>query len=118
MRSTCEYCGQTADTRDHVIPRAHRHSLESAGLSWDLSIPDTVPACRECNILAQAGVWSSLEEKRLAIQDKLRSKYRRTLQTPDLDSEELADLKGSLKKHIQKELLNKQIIQERVSWMS
>jgi len=36
----CHYCGSTADTDDHIIPRALKGSSER----WNI-----VPACRSCN---------------------------------------------------------------------
>lgn len=38
----CAYCGDPADTEDHVFPRAFFNRLDWAGLP-------TVPACQKCN---------------------------------------------------------------------
>lgn len=97
----CVYCGEIADTIDHVVPR---HLLERAGeIGLDLSeifrFRDWVlPACRECNGFIGSRVFKTLVERRACAHATIRRKYAAYLRIPDWDEEELAEM-GRIAQH-------------------
>ena len=40
----CTYCGDVADTFDHIVPVAYRHNSRKKSENRDMA----VPCCREC----------------------------------------------------------------------
>jgi len=103
-----------ADTKDHVIPRARRGSVPQ---EWLLRVPDTVPACGECNSLASdAIVEQTVERKREEIQLRLRGRYRKLLKMPDHSPEELAALGSTLRRSVKAKLRQRDTLIERLAW--
>lgn len=49
--NVCTYCGELADTRDHVVPRSY------------LNTGTTVPACRQCNGLLSSKLHITIESR-------------------------------------------------------
>ncbi len=92
----CTYCGALATELDHVHPRAAKliaPHLDVAGL--------LVPVCVECNQIAKARVFDSVEAKREFIHNRLRRKYRRILTSPAWDDKELNELGPYLRQHVE-----------------
>lgn len=85
---SCVYCGSVEEHRDHVVPLVVRRS----GLPWDHALPDTVPACAECNQIASGHLFRSVEEKRTYIREHLEARHRRLLDLPEWTDEERAEL--------------------------
>lgn len=114
----CTYCGLPADTMDHVIPRSFRPTAEALG-GWKVlfpGVPDVVPACNECNRLASDKVFESLEEKRDFIQGRLAHRYRRVLGMPVWSAEELAELRGFLRKALEADQALAEQVRLRLDW--
>lgn len=86
---TCMYCGEPANEREHVYPRT-------------LFGEDTpkVWSCGECNRIAGAKLFDTIEEKRDYIHKQLVRRYSGLLSSPEWDIEELKELKGSIKKDV------------------
>lgn len=93
--STCLYCGQSADTKDHMLPIAiaARIDWDAPGV-WDRhkSKLVTVPCCKSCNCIAGDRVFETLLEKRRYIQAMLREKNIKHLRTVQWDDDELEQL--------------------------
>lgn len=110
----CTYCGLPADTRDHVIPQAARGSVPP---EWLLACPDTVPACRECNSLANDRiVVRSVDEKRDEIHELLRRRYRKLLAKPDWDSTALRTMGPAMRRQIRATLHRRDVLLQRLAW--
>lgn len=118
MADRCEYCGEPAQARDHVVPRAFRRALAGTrDLSELLSrMPDTVPACHECNGIAGADVFDSLEEKRAEIQGRLAHRYRRVMGVPAWTDRELATCDGRLRESLEAAEHKRRVLLIRLSW--
>lgn len=80
----CVYCGEYADTRDHLLPVTYtgravrRHVL-------------TVPACRQCNSFIGDASAPSITERRAIAHSSLRRKRFRVLQSFDYTDDELEE---------------------------
>jgi len=115
----CIYCGQRANSRDHVIPKRMREVLELRyGPNWGrfFDVPNTVPACLECNQIAGAKLFPTISAKRRYIQKRLEVKYKKLLEAPDWEDDEISELGYSLKIYIQNIQIAKDIMRERLLW--
>lgn len=110
----CVYCGDVADTEDHFMP------LVVAGMIGDLGVkPDglfLVPSCRDCNIRASHRHFRTVETKRNFIQERLRRKHRRLLNSPVWESEEMAELGYNLSVAINAAEAKREWITKRLAW--
>ena len=100
----CVYCGDPANTIDHVCPvwhvtrlfddlADHLHSLRHGLL--------TVPCCRDCNGALGGFIAYCISEKRDELKRRLRRKYQRLLGEYDWQPEELEELGYSLRGYIE-----------------
>lgn len=89
----CVYCGEYADTRDHLLPVTHtgkavrRHVL-------------TVPACRQCNSFIGDASAPSITERRAIAHSSLRRKRFRVLQSFDYTDDELEEFGHSMRSSV------------------
>lgn len=99
---TCIYCGQTADSEDHVFPISRLDGLElfrpgvrNQFLPHGLCI---VKSCWNCNSIASDHSFISILKKRDYIQSKLKEKYGNNF--VDWTNEELTELGYSLRQYV------------------
>lgn len=91
--SVCVYCGEYADSRDHLLPVTYtgkavrRHVL-------------TVPACRQCNSFIGDASAPSVTERRAIAHSSLRRKRFRVLQSFDYTDDELEDFGHSMRSSV------------------
>lgn len=99
-RYCCFYCGQPADTMDHVPPLTRVSDYEAFGLANPRYL--TVPSCPECNSLAGDTLQESILDRAVFIHRALESKYRKTLKSANWSEAEIrqAGLSGRLKWYI------------------
>lgn len=118
LADRCEYCGEPAQARDHVVPRAFRRALDGTRELMVLlaRMPDTVPACHECNGIIGADVFDSLDEKRTEIQRRLARRYRRLLCMPQWDDDELNELQGRVRETVVAAEHTRRVLAIRLSW--
>jgi hypothetical protein len=84
LQCACIYCGNTTSmTRDHVV------AVSWTGFKRSYSKGDTVPACKECNNLLSDKPLFSISSRANFIAQRLQSKYRKILNSPFWDDEEL-----------------------------
>ncbi|HKU31185.1 MAG TPA: hypothetical protein VJQ60_11915 [Arthrobacter sp.] len=105
----CVYCGEYADTRDHLLPVTYtgaavrRHVL-------------TVPACRQCNSLIGDAYAPSITERRAIAHNGLRRKYFKLLQSYDFTDEELEDFGHAMKSSVIRAGQEKQTLLRRLEF--
>jgi hypothetical protein len=80
----CVYCGETADTVDHLLPKPW------TGGTARKYVP-VVPACRECNSTLGAIFLPDVQERRTEVHRRYRRKYRRALSMVVLHDDALDD---------------------------
>lgn len=115
----CTYCGQPANSRDHVIAKRMREVVELryGFMSKEASkVPDTVPACLECNSIAGAKLFLTISAKRRYIQIELRRRYSKLLKSPNWTKKELDEIDHGLRSYIITCLNQKIILLDRISY--
>ena len=110
----CIYCGEPATCRDHVPPITRVCDYESYGLKKEYYL--LAPSCQSCNsILA-----SSLQETILArieyVKDKLKSKFKKHLDSYEWSEEEISELGKNLRSKIVTENKRSQLARRRVEY--
>lgn len=91
--NTCEYCGDPADSKDHLYPSTwtgRRPGAMEGGGPW-------VWACRDCNVrLSDVGLHT-VEERTAYVKDKLRVKHAKLLKLGWPDTGDFDELGPGLK---------------------
>ena len=106
---SCVYCGEVADTLDHVPPVRIAESL-------DLEMTHMlVPACRECNSTLSAKYLLYLDERAEHLLQRYKTKYKKHDSAVAWDEDEIEELSGSLKTYIRGCQLEYQRFRERIS---
>lgn len=118
-QTPCYYCGDVADSIDHVIPRSLLARLD---LATQVAMPrpyaDTVPCCRDCNCRLNSSYQETLTERKLELKRRLRKRWGRLVQaTPEWTEEQLADLAdGYFKDAIIAQLALREHVLRRLRW--
>lgn len=93
----CYYCGQSADTEDHVPALSHARNF-GADYFRKAEIPFVlVPACRECNSLLGNRELFTLAERHFFIKEAIAKHYKEVLKTKDFTEDELDDMGEGLR---------------------
>jgi hypothetical protein len=104
----CSYCGATTPYShyDHFLPMAFllRCSDEDVCKLKEANLLLLIPCCLECNALLSDIIFKTVQEKRKAIQKKLKDRYSGLL----LDKPE--------SRLSEREIINKQYLLARISW--
>ena len=90
----CIYCGQPADTVDHVPPLNRIDDYESLGLLQEQYI--LAPACRSCNSIANDKLEDGILQRIEVVKDRLAKNLRKYLKRVEWDEEELEELGPNL----------------------
>ena len=90
----CIYCGQPADTLDHVPPLNRIDDYEAMGLLKEQYI--LAPACRSCNSTASDKLEDGILQRIEAVKDRISINLRKYLRRVEWDDEELAELGPNL----------------------
>src|SRR5690606_1956031 len=105
----CVYCGRSAGTRDHIMPRT------VTGEAVRRSVP-TVPACGQCNsIINDSGVYS-INGRRALAHKGIRRKYKKLLAMPEYSDEDLAEYGDGLRPFIEQSIVQREQVLARLSW--
>jgi len=97
----CAYCGGYATDEEHVTPRAWiERAQELADMGINIKVPEEkiVMACRECNLIASARIFETFTEKKNYIRWKLSLKYKKYIDSPQWDDDELEELRGEMRR--------------------
>jgi len=117
----CYYCGQHADSVDHVIPQSTIRML--AALS-DIAITKQILrnralkvwACRECNSLLSDSLQETLEARKTELKMRLLKRYQKILALPTWKERELNQLGYTLRTCIEASAKAKEYIKKRLAW--
>lgn len=99
--SNCVYCGDIADTADHVPPmkRVWAHGVDYyTQQGFDIV---KAPCCRECNSVLGDRDLPTIEERAIHMYAAIQKRYKPILACPEWDIEELDELDYSLRAHIE-----------------
>lgn len=105
----CVYCGDPADTQDHIIPTA------LTGVEQRKYVL-TVPACRQCNSAISDRVVFSIDNRRRIAQAYIARKFKKVLSIPDYSREEIYEFEGTLRQSVIEAQNTKEWITARLKW--
>jgi len=103
------YCGEMADTKDHLIPRGY------SGDADRLRVP-TVPSCVECNSTLNDIYLPDVMERREVVRQRYRIKYRRLLKIVWYGEQDLLEFGPQLRSVIMSRMEQHISIMRRLSW--
>jgi hypothetical protein len=115
MPEPCHYCGQYANTIDHVPPRTVWERMVGLGL-WRHRKQLKLPCCRECNSALGPRRPLSLPGRQRWIRQWLARRYHRVLAMPDWDEPSIRQLGKSLRSYIRKQMTLKIHTVARIHW--
>lgn len=96
----CYYCGQSADTIDHVPALEVALMLGADNLSESGIKLITVKSCRECNALLGNRAINTLDERAEYIYHRLQKRYKRLINSEEWPDDDLEELGTVLKSYI------------------
>lgn len=96
----CTYCGEPADSLDHVIPQSM-----SDNRRYDKKV--CVPCCRDCNSTLGAVPFTTVGTRAAYLNGKYKTRFKRVLDYPDWDEDELAEMGYNMRKQIKQGQLAK-----------
>ena len=88
---TCIYCGEPGRDRHH-----YKESVANSGQKRSYRKGETLPACRECNLLIGA-LTPTYTETCYLLYDKVSDRHKNVLSIPKWDKEDLSELEGRLR---------------------
>lgn len=113
----CVYCGDWANTLDHIIPISYLNSNKRNKVSnLYCDSENIVESCTECNCIANDRVFDSIEEKRAYIQNRLSIKYSRLLKLPLWTKEEIKEMGWKFRNELKISALAKKWITNRINY--
>ena len=90
----CTYCGEPADTRDHVIPSTTRGCVLNGK-------EHTVACCKECNSVLSSRPYYTIGARAAYLEEAYRKRYKKVLKYPTWEEDEIKELSRNLQRHIQ-----------------
>ena len=95
----CAYCGETATSRDHVIPvcvlrpQARRHTFHAN--DW------LVPSCHECNLTLGAVLLLTVPDRARYLFKVYSKRWRKLIKSPVWTDYEISQLTGHFQRRVQ-----------------
>ncbi|MCD4760255.1 HNH endonuclease [archaeon] len=98
----CFYCGEDANTKDHIIPVSYYYSgkRQNRHFTSDYGKENIVDCCRECNCIAGNKVFDNVYKKKEYIQERLTRKYKKVINSPFWSEEDINAMGKMLKREI------------------
>ena len=107
--TACIYCGEPASDRHH-----YKESIANSGRKRRYANKEeTLPTCRECNLLL-GSLNPSYTESCYFLYDKVSTRHKNVLQMPNWDKAELSHIAGHLRRTTRSKLSKKKITMERL----
>ena len=98
MRFTCFYCGDPAQSVDHVPPLAGVEAYRALGVVEEYL---KVPSCTECNSLLGDEVQETIMDRKDRIAELISKKYKKLMAFEEWDDCEISELSGNLKRMVE-----------------
>jgi hypothetical protein len=95
----CTYCGAwDGDNRDHVVPVSYNQNVyRKKGGRKNVSYKNTVPCCKECNVLLGDRLYFSIPSRAAYLLGTYERRYKKLLKQPDWSEEEIEELGPSMR---------------------
>ena len=104
----CKYCGVYSTDKEHIVPLAYTNPYGEES--------PTVSACHECNLFASDKMFNSFEEKKDFIKKRIKTYYKKVLQSPDWTEHEIKELSGKLREYVFWSQRLKEVIKRRIRY--
>ena len=108
---TCIYCGEPGRDRHH-----YKESVANSGQKRSYRKGETLPACRECNLLIGA-LTPTFTETCYLLYDKVSDRHKNVLSIPNWEQEDLKELEGRLRRTTVSKIRKKKLIMERLDFL-
>ena len=105
---TCIYCGEPGRDRHH-----YKESVANSGQKRRYKRGETLPACRECNLLL-GPLTPTYSEACYLLHDRVSGRYKNILSIPNWDKEDLQELEGRLRRTTVSKIRKKKFVIERL----
>lgn len=105
----CIYCGRSAFTQDHLLPRHQTGDAKRAFVA-------TVPACGTCNSVINDTLTWSITERRAICHARLRRKYKRVLAHIEYGATDLREFGPTLRKAVIEGMEQKAAVMAMLAW--
>lgn len=110
----CVYCGQPADTMDHVPPLSRVDDYRAMGVAWEAFL--LVKACRPCNLALGDSLQRDVLERIQVLKDLLSKGGRREFVRDLWDEDEVNELGKNLRSLVGSKLRKEQAMLERIEY--
>lgn len=107
----CSYCGEYAETYDHVISVSYKH----VSRKLEVGNKEAIPCCSECNTTLGNVFLHTVSSKASYLIKKYKRRYSKVLKTPNWGDDELEDMGDSLRNSIIARLDMRSILIERLA---
>ncbi len=108
---TCIYCGEPGRDRHH-----YKESVANSGQKRSYRKGETLPACRECNLLI-GSLTPTYTETCYLLYDKVSNRHKNVLSIPNWEQEDLKELEGRLRRTTVSKIRKKKLIMERLDFL-
>lgn len=105
----CVYCGELADTVDHLLPKGFTGEADRK------RVP-VVPSCRECNSTLNDKYIPDVVDRREYVHSKYRTKYRRDLRAVQWGESDMAEFGPGIRLAIVRSQDAHSRAMQRLSW--
>ena len=107
----CSYCGEYAETYDHVVPISYKH----VSRRLEVGNREAIPCCRECNSLLGNAFLHTVSYRAEYLIKKYKRRYSKIIKTPNWDMDELEDMGEGMRKSILARMDMRDILIERLT---
>lgn len=98
----CTYCGDAAETLDHLIPvsfQTNERNL-SGSARHRAALGPTVPCCSDCNNMLGNKMVHTIHGRANVCARGMRRRFKKVLLSPRWDAEDLAELGPNLRSSV------------------
>lgn len=117
LKGICTYCGDTAQTIDHVIPVSFFDGkiVRSAALRGK---GVRTYACSDCNCMLSNKYFESFRERCKYVNQGIERRFKRVLNMPVWTDEEFKELGKNIRSRLAEKLNLKALVLERIRWQT
>lgn len=117
QRGICTYCGDTANSIDHVIAVSYfDDSITRSGALSSKGI--RTYSCKDCNCVLNNKYFETFSERCGYVNKRIRQRFKKVINLPPWSQEEFAKLGKNIKASLGAKLNLKSVVLERLRWQS
>ena len=113
----CIYCGERADTLDHVFPLAFLTTVDRASKNMNAK-GVTVDCCRDCNSRLSSSMFYSFQDRLDCARERITKKNGRLIRLPHWEDAEIRKLRGGLRKLVKNRNTQREVVMQRLDWQT